>query len=1675
MKGFLRHRKLSLLFIFFIQFGVLCSGLFAQIKIVAENPASGEVAVGGTYVQDFDSLPANGSGTWTDNSTLLGWYANLTSGQVSTGNMVATTLNSISAVAVGATGGASTLNSLGTSGSSNRALGGTPSAYTTGSAGIFSSKSVNVVLRVKNSTGGALTGMKVAYDTIATATSNKDAVAFAYKIFSAGSGTISANFIETHEYLNTYNGTYNESMRTEYGRRVSSTSGWTCVVKDIAPTSGSNRVDQLAFALKDLALNPGDEIWLAWHIAKENEQGSSDAITTTAIDNVTLSDFTVGRPGIPVITTHPRNLSIATGLSRGATLSVVAKGASTLSYQWRKDGVNLAGATSSSYALSNVTSAVEGMYDVVVSSSSGSVTSLPAKVNTYAKVAVTSVLDVSYAAYSSSISNLAAASGGTLCDLYYPTSLASGSAKVPAIVVIHGGGGNNGDKADGREVEAAQELAARGWFVMVINYAMSSSTTQCWPYNLWDAKQAIRWLKQKADAGTYKIDKTKIGVCGFSWGCNMGSMLAMTGASDDIGVSSSSLKVEPPTRTGTSAAYDAYSTDVQCSAVWYGAADLPNYHQMNQFLSYTAWDNRTLYRRASPIRYPNKNAAPMLIAHGSADDDVWPNQTESTYHMQRSQGAKLEPYLLVPGGQHSFGLYETTKIQTGFPNPIDVRPETLGFFEKYLIETSERPAIQVEPVGKIANEGSLVSFAVEASGSPAPTYQWRKNGVNLSGATSSTYQVSASTSLAGYYDVVVSNSAGAVTSSSALLSVAGVVSPVAPVANPDLANIVFNSPTSIDVLLNDSDANGDPLTITAVTQGAHGTVVFIGSSVTYTPTLDYSGGDTFTYTISDGQGGESIGLVTVSIVPNEAPKANTDTVVTGINLTKVISVLANDTDTNNDPLSIVAVTQGAKGSVTFTSSNVTYTPNSSYIGVDSFTYTVSDGKGGTSIGTVNLSIEGNLTLTVSAEATVESGTNASANIDEATLLYVTTKFSSAVTSSRKAYFQFNLGTANVNATSSATFTIYFKNSFTQRVQLWALNQEYSAFSSSATWSTAQANDTLSNGMLTTGVATATAIGSSVMLQPGASPYTPATFTIPSIGSYLKGGKVTLVLTGLDVTAADTTALLVNSTSGARYTLGTASLRVPLNNGANTPPTISSIANRTLSEDKLPNLISFTILDGQTPPENLVISFQSNHPEKIPVENIVLGGAGSNRTIQITPLPNSNGSTNIKVLVSDPEGAIATESFDISLTAVNDAPTLSDILDQVMDANTTRSAIPFVVADVDNDPATLIVSASSSDQALIPNSGLLISGVSSERALGITPSPNQIGTCTITVTVTDGVLSASDTFTVTVNPANTRPSISDVLDQSMAIDAVGGPWTFTVADIETSTTALQVSASSSNQALLPDSGILLSGEGVDRSIRVSPISGQFGQTIITVTVSDGVLSASDTFTVTVNPANTRPSISDVLDQSMAIDTVGGPWTFTVADIETSTTALQVSASSSNQALLPDSGILLTGEGVDRSIHVSPISGQFGQTVITITVSDGSLMSSDSFVLRVAPSFASLFAGKGATSDEDQDGVCALVEYGLGGSPLSNDSGKLPQPTVQGEYLVMTVVERTNDSALLIRAESSAGVTFSSLGATPVRAVSIDQDSVPPGFARVTYSIPIAGNPTQFMRLRFEVNP
>ena len=160
--------------------------------------------------------------------------------------------------------------------------------------------------------------------------------------------------------------------------------------------------------------------------------------------------------------------------------------------------------------------------------------------------------------------------------------------------------------------------------------------------------------------------------------------------------------------------------------------------------------------------------------------------------------------------------------------------------------------------------------------------------------------------------------------------------------------------------------------------------------------------------------------------------------------------------------------------------------------------------------------------------------------------------------------------------------------------------------------------------------------------------------------------------------------------------------------------------------------------------------------------------------------------------------------------------------------------------------------------MIPLNGIVFGGSGASRNVKLTPSLNQSGTTTITVTVSDGVLSASDSFEVTVNAINDKPVISGVLDQVTSENTATDPVAFTISDIETAAGSLTLTKQTSNSAVVPLSGILLSGTGGSRTVAIQPASNAGGSSMITLTVSDGSLSESITFKVTVidthNPAD-----------------------------------------------------------------------------------------------------------------------------------------------------------------------------------------------------------------------------
>ncbi len=189
----------------------------------------------------------------------------------------------------------------------------------------------------------------------------------------------------------------------------------------------------------------------------------------------------------------------------------------------------------------------------------------------------------------------------------------------------------------------------------------------------------------------------------------------------------------------------------------------------------------------------------------------------------------------------------------------------------------------------------------------------------------------------------------------------------APEAVDDTLGAVEDTPltlSTVDIVdPNDTDLDGDTLTITSVGGARNGTVdLNPDGTVTLTPAPNYSGPASFTYTIEDGNGGSDTATVTVNVAPaNDAPEAVDDTLGavedTPLTLSTVDIVDPNDTDLDGDTLTITSVGGARNGTVDLNpDGTVTFTPAPNYSGPASFTYTIEDGNGGTDTATVTVNV-----------------------------------------------------------------------------------------------------------------------------------------------------------------------------------------------------------------------------------------------------------------------------------------------------------------------------------------------------------------------------------------------------------------------------------------------------------------------------------------------------------------------------------------------------------------------------------------------------------------------------------------------------------------------------------------------------------------------------------------------
>jgi acetyl esterase/lipase len=260
-------------------------------------------------------------------------------------------------------------------------------------------------------------------------------------------------------------------------------------------------------------------------------------------------------------------------------------------------------------------------------------------------------------------------------DLYLPTPPPAGKLS-PAVVWIHGGGWIGGVKSEGRAKEICTTLADAGYVAVSVEYKLGDGA---WPTNLYDCKNAVRFLRM--NAAKYHLDPARIGVAGGSAGGHLSLMVGLTGDNPAF---------EP---TGAATPYPGVASRVRAVIDMYGISNLLTRQETAPDGTPTgvirpagppkvfgsADPKAPVYVAASPVTHIAKNSPPILILHGTVDTTVDFRQSEELDRALTARGVPHE-LVMVAGAGHTFD-WETWNKK---PLSRDLRPVALAFFAKYL-------------------------------------------------------------------------------------------------------------------------------------------------------------------------------------------------------------------------------------------------------------------------------------------------------------------------------------------------------------------------------------------------------------------------------------------------------------------------------------------------------------------------------------------------------------------------------------------------------------------------------------------------------------------------------------------------------------------------------------------------------------------------------------------------------------------------------------------------------------------------------------------------------------------------------------------------------------------------------------------------------------------------------
>ncbi len=456
----------------------------------------------------------------------------------------------------------------------------------------------------------------------------------------------------------------------------------------------------------------------------------------------------------PAITTQPSNSSVTAGSA--ASFSVAASGTAPLTYQWRKDGVAISGATSSTYSISSTLAGASGSYTVIVTNSVGSVTSSAAVLTVNIAPSITTQPSASTVTAGGAVSFSVAASGtapftyqwrkdgaaisGATSSTYSISSTSAVDAGRYTVVVTNGVG------------SVASSVA-----VLTVNIAPSITT------------QPSASTVTLGSAASFSVAASGTATLTYQW---RKDGAAISGATSSTYSISSAV-------TSDAGSYTVVVTNSAGSATS-NAATL------------------TVTAAATAPTITTQPSSSSVTAGSAASFSVAASGTATlTYQWRKDgtaiSGATSSTYSISSAATSDAGSY--TVVVTNSAGSATSNAATLT-----VTAAATAPTITTQPSSSSVTAGSAASFSVAASGTAPLTYQWRKDGTAISGATSSTYSISsAATSDAGSYTVVVTNSVGSATSNAATLTVTAAATAPTITTQPSSSSVTAGSAASFSV------------------------------------------------------------------------------------------------------------------------------------------------------------------------------------------------------------------------------------------------------------------------------------------------------------------------------------------------------------------------------------------------------------------------------------------------------------------------------------------------------------------------------------------------------------------------------------------------------------------------------------------------------------------------------------------------------------------------------------------------------------------------------------------------------------------------------------------------------------------------------------------------------------